>query len=122
MSLRISEFPDRGPLVWFAVLGGIVAWMSHLVLFASIVQFVHKHGWFWVFYAGNAIAILITLAAGYLSYVLYRSGADEDDAAGTEKGRMRFLGLMGLLANGANMALILAEGTYIFFLKPGLGA
>ena len=121
MSLRLGSFPDRGALVWFSVIGGIAAWMFHLVLFASIVEFVHTHGWFWVFYAGNAIAILLTLAAGYLSFLLYQRGKD-DEGAGTPQGRMRFLGAMGLLVNGANLMLILAEGTYVFFLRPGLGA
>ncbi len=45
-----------------------------------------------------------------------------EDEPWPPQGRMRFLGAMGLLVNGANLMLILAEGTYIFFLRPGLGA
>ena len=35
MNLRVGDFPDRGALVWFAVTAGILAWIAHLVFFAS---------------------------------------------------------------------------------------
>jgi hypothetical protein len=118
MSLRTREFPDRGVLVWFAFTGGIVAWIVHLTVFASLVSFVHDNGFFWLFYAGNGAAIAITLLAGWLSYLMVRS-ADDDESAGTTAGRIRFLGLVALLVNGINLMLILLEGTYVFFLRTG---
>jgi hypothetical protein len=118
MSLRVRDFPDRGVLVWFAVTAGIAAWVFHLLFFASIVRFVHDNGFYWLFYVGNAIAIVITLVAGWLSWLLVQS-SDESEDAGTPGGRRRFLGLLGLLSNGINLLLILFEGTYIFFLSTG---
>jgi hypothetical protein len=115
MSLRLREFPERGALVWYAVTAGIAAWMFHLTFFAAIVQFVHNNGYYWLFYVGDAIAILITLLAGWLSWLLVRS-SDESEEAGTPGGRRRFLGYLGLLSNGINLLLILFEGTYVFFL------
>ena len=75
MSLRVREFPERGVLVWFAVVAGIVAWLVHLTLFAALVEFVHHHGFFWLFYVGNAVAILITGAGPYSLAYLLRSPA-----------------------------------------------
>jgi hypothetical protein len=118
MSLRVREFPERGVLVWFAVIAGIAAWVFHLVLFAGLVRFVHDNGFFWLFYVGDAIAIVITLVAGWLSWLLVQS-SDESEDAGTPGGRRRFLGLLGLIANGINLLLILFEGSYVFFLSTG---
>jgi hypothetical protein len=119
MSLRLHDFPDRGALVWFALTAGIAAWVAHLVFFASIVQFVHDNGFFWVFYVGNVVCIAVALFALYLSWLVYRAGDDADDEAATAQGRMRFLGLLGLAFNGVNLALIILEGSYIFFIGTG---
>jgi hypothetical protein len=116
MSLRLRSFPDRGALVWFALTAGIAAWIVHLTVFSSIVGFVHEHGYFWLFYVGNGVAIAVTLLAGWFSYLMVKS-ADDDESAGTPAGRIRFLGYVALLSNGINLLLILLEGTYVFFLR-----
>jgi len=118
MSLRLRAFPDHGALVWFALIAGIVAWVAHLVGFAVIVEFVHKRGYFWLFYVGNGVAIAITLFAAWLCYLMVQNSND-DESAGTPGGRIRFLGYLGLLVNGANLLLILLEGSYIFFIRTG---
>jgi hypothetical protein len=120
MSLRARQFPDRGILVWFAMTAGVAAWVVHLTVFAALVEFVHDNGFFWLFYVGNAVAIAVTLFAGWLSWLLVRAG-DESEAAGTPRGRMRFLGTVGLLSNGINLLLIVFEGSYIFFIGTGNG-
>ncbi len=118
MSLRVRDFPDRGALVWFAIIAGVVAWVVHLTLFAALVEFVHENGFFWLFYVGTTIAIAITLAAAWLSWLLVDS-SDEPEDAGTAGGRRRFLGELGLLVNGINLLLIVLEGSYIFFISTG---
>jgi hypothetical protein len=119
MNLRVRDFPDRGALVWFALTAGIAAWVLHLVVFASLVEFVNDNGFFWIFYVGNVAAIALTLVAGWLSWLLYRAGDDEE--LGTPAGRTRFLGAVGLLVNGINLLLIVFEGSYIFFIGTGHG-
>lgn len=115
--LRLREFPDRGPLVWFALTAGIVAWMVHLTVFAAIVELVHDHGWFWLFYLGNGVALALAVLAMWLSWLIARAGADAPEDAGTVDGRIRFVGLLGLLVNGINILLIALEGTYVFFIS-----
>ena len=117
-SLRLRAFPDRGFLVWFALTAGIAAWLVHLVAFAAIVEFVHDHGRFWLFYLGNGTALVVTLLALGLSGLMARAG-DDSEEAGTPAGRIRFLGLCGLLINAINLMLILLEGSYIYFIRTG---
>ena len=118
MSIRIREFPDRGVVVWFALTAGIAAWVVHLAAFAALVEFVHDHGYSWLFTVGNVVAIAITLVAGWLSWLIYRAG-DDDEELGTPGGRMRFLGALGIVVNAINLVLIVAEGSYVYILSPG---
>ncbi len=120
MSLRLRGFPDHGFLVWFALIAGIAAWAAHLLFFSAVVQFVANEGYFWLFYVGNAVCLLLALVAMWLSWRIYRAG-DDDDAAATDSGRMRFLGIVGLLVNGINLLLIATEGAYIFVIPPSHG-
>jgi hypothetical protein len=120
MNLRTRAFPDRGVVVWFALTAGIAAWAVHLVAFASLVEFVHDNGYSWIFTAGNVVAVAVTLFAGWLSYLIYRAGND-DEELGTPGGRMRFLGALGIVVNGINLLLILLEGSYVYFIAPGHG-
>jgi hypothetical protein len=117
-SLRLRAFPDRGFLVWFALTAGIVAWVVHLVAFAAIVEFIHDHGYFWLFYIGNGSALVVTLLALWLSWQMATS-TDESEESGTPAGRIRFLGEFGLLVNAINLMLILLEGSYIYFIRTG---
>jgi hypothetical protein len=117
-SLRLRHFPDRGAIVWFALTAGIVTWMLHLASFAAIVEFVHDHGYFWLFYVGNGAAIVVTLVALALCWAMVRS-TDEDEESGTPNGRIQFLGQFGLLVNAINLLLIVVEGSYVYFIRTG---
>jgi hypothetical protein len=114
----VREFPDRGALLWFALVAGIVAWAAHLLSFASLVEFVHDNGYFWLFHVGNAVCLALALLALFLSWLVYRAGDDADDAP-TPGGRMRFLGQVGMASNGINVLLIVAEGVYAYLIRPG---
>jgi hypothetical protein len=118
MNLRLRAFPDRGPLVWFAFSAGIAAWIVHLTLFASVVTLVHHHGYFWIFHVGNGVALVLTLVATWMCWLMVR---DADANAGPEwpAERIRFLGHLGLLVNAINLLLIAVEGSYIFFIRTG---
>jgi hypothetical protein len=120
MNPRVREFPDRGVVVWFALTAGIAAWVVHLTAFAALVEFVHDHGYSWLFTLGNAVGVALTLAALWLSWLIYRAGTD-DEEVGTPGGRMRFLGALGLMVNGINLLLILLEGSYVYFIRTGHG-
>ena len=121
MSLRVREFPDRGLLLWAALSAGLVAWAAHLLSFAAMVEFVHTHGYFWIFDVGNAVCILLAVVAMYLSWLVYRAGEGASEEDPTPEGRMRFLGIVGMASNGINLLLIVTEGLYVYFISPGHG-
>jgi len=108
----------RGFKVWFAVSGGVWTWTVHLLFVSSFVRFdCNAGGLNWVEHLMTAAMAGLTVVAMALCIPLLRSGSDAEDAP-TESGRNRFLGMLGLLIGGINLALILLEGSYVFFLKP----
>jgi len=120
--------PSGGLRFWFAVLGGIVAWLAHLITLTSLVRYTcNVHGRTeWVEHAVTAAMALVTLAALGLCVQYLRSGAtgsgpEADEDAGTPWGRTRFLATFGVLSNSVNLLLILAEGTYVFVIRPACG-
>jgi hypothetical protein len=109
-------------LVWFAVLGGIPAWLFHLVFEAAMVQYTCTHpGWKWTLHAATVVTVLVTLAGMAVCADLLRAGGrasrwSEDDD-GSPAGRTRFLGAFGLIVGASNVALILLEGSYVIFVN-----
>lgn len=121
---RSRPAPSGGFKFWFAVLGGIVAWLAHLITVSSLVRYtcnVRGHTE-WVEHAVTAGTGVITVAALLLCVQYLRAAASEgDEGAGTPWGRTRFLALFGVLSNSVNLLLILAEGTYVFVIRPACG-
>jgi hypothetical protein len=113
--------------VWAAALVGIPAWMAHLVFEAAMVRFTDTHpGWEWTLHAATAVTALLTLAGIVICVDLLRrveqdrrdAPAALDDAA-SPVAVSRFLAVFGLLVGVANLALILAEGSYVILVRRG---
>jgi hypothetical protein len=103
---------------WFAVTGGIWAWAAHLTFSASVVRLLCDYpGWTWVLHAATALTAAVTLVALAMSAALVREGRDPEDAD-TAGGQFTFLGVLGLMVGAINLALIVLEGSYAFFLDP----
>jgi hypothetical protein len=103
---------------WFAVTGGIGAWLAHLTFAASFVRLLCEHpNWTWILHLATALTAAVTVVAMGMSAALVRATPDPE-SADTAGGQLRFLGLMGLLLGAINLALILLEGSYAIFLKP----
>ena len=119
----------RGLVLWFAVLAGIAAWAAHILLVSALVQWTcNEEGSRWVIDALTLVTAAATVLAMWLCVGIVR-GADEDEAgedtgegaAGARRARaarMRFLGIFGLLTGAFNLALILLEGSYAWFISP----
>ena len=118
MSAPASRIARSGFAGWFAVTGGIVAWIVHLTFAASIVRLACDHpGWIVVLHLTTALTAAVTLAAMGVAALLVRGNPDPESAE-TSGGQLRFLGLLGLLVGAVNLALILLEGSFAIFLKP----
>ncbi len=104
---------------WYGVLVGIVAWMIHITLVASIVEFTCTAGdaWLW---ASHLATVVTAAATAYGMFLCVRmiKGAGADEAAGNLAGSTNFLGVFGLITGALSLALILLEGSYIFFIDP----
>lgn len=112
-----SGSAPRGALTWFAVFGGIGAWMVHLVAEASFTRFSCTESANWLLHGLTAAMVAVALLATGLSWRLAQSGSD-DDAEGSSAGTARFLGLFGVVTGVTNVVLILLEGSYVFFIRP----
>ncbi len=104
-------------VVWFALLGGIGAWIIHLLLFVSIVQFTcNAHGYVWVMHLATVVTLAITVAALVLCVRMLRS-SDGDESSDDEGGRAQFIARLGLLIGAINFALIALEELYVIILN-----
>ncbi len=121
----VSETERADRLHVLGVAGVIVLWLPiffwlvHLATLGALAVYIgdHPSKWWtaWVdtglCAAGTIVCILAAIAIGV------SMDAPEDD--GSPEGRTRFLAWHGVLAGLANLALILAEGSYVLFLAAG---
>jgi hypothetical protein len=103
-----------GFVLWFAVLGGIGAWLVHLIAEASLVELGRSHpSVAWTMRGLTGGLAIVTAIAIWLSWRIW-TGARADEEDGTPAGRTAFLGLLGLITGITNLVLILAEDAYVW--------
>jgi hypothetical protein len=108
---------QRGFRVWFAVFGGLAAWIVHLVFLASAEHWTYTdHQWSWTLDAATAVTALVTLVALRLAWQLHKAASGADPSGSDDAGQLLFLAQIGLLVGAINLALILLEGSYVLFL------
>ena len=109
----------NGALVWSTLFVPIGAWAVHLVATSAFVRYTcNDSGTEWIHHAFTAGTALVCLVCAWLSVRLLRAAGDADEAVGSHAGRTRFLGQLGLASSVSNLALILLEGSYVFFISP----
>lgn len=121
MSSSVSEAgPDTGQAgvrAWTGALVGIVAWTVHIVALTSLVDLTcRRPSLEWVLHVITAATAGVTLLGLWWCMALVRGGGS--DASGSRRGRLRFVGLFGLIMGGFSLLLILWEGSYVLFLDP----
>jgi hypothetical protein len=116
-SLVDASGAKRAVRIWFAVFGGIGAWLAHLVFLSSFTAYAcHARGSTWWMHAATVGLAAVTLTAMALSLALVRGNrsAGPDDQG--QPSQLRFLGVAGVLIGAINLALILFEGFYVLVL------
>jgi hypothetical protein len=94
---------------WFAVTGGIVAWLAHITALSALVApACGDAGAEWAMHAATAACSLMTVAALVVAMRLARRGSRP----------WRFLGQVGVISSATNLVLILFEGSYVLFFGP----
>lgn len=107
----------RGIEVWYAVFGGVGAWIVHLVFLVSAEHWTHTHHqWSWTLHGVTVATALATVVALLLSRRLLEAARGADAAGRDDAGQLLFLAQLGLLVGAINLALILLEGSYVLFL------
>jgi hypothetical protein len=109
----------RSPgLLWIVALAGIGLWMVHITAVSSLVDYTcTEKGTLWWLHAATVVTALPTVLVIWLSWRLVRQSGDPE-SEGTLAGNYTFVGVFGLIINGFSLALILLEGSYVFFLNP----
>jgi hypothetical protein len=128
-------------LLWFAVLGGAVAWSAHLLIGWGLEEIacspvsagpdvlgVSLTVWIGVLTAALAA---VTAAAGLLAYRFWRQGGAADpntriEPGGSEAepqelirgGRAGFMALFGMAANALFLLIIVYGGVSLLLLRP----
>lgn len=107
--------PDRtpgerfgSPSVWFAFLGGPVAWAAHLLVVYGIVYL--PCGWrLPLLLLATGLFALVAIAAGLVAWGKVK-GSPARDTDALKGGRNRFVGIAGLLNSSLFLLIILAQG------------
>ena len=111
-----SSGPTHGFWLWYASLAGIVLWLAHLIALAALVEFSCSHpAAEWVMHGLTVALAAATGVAGWMSLALVRGRPDRRSDAGDLDGRLRFMGLFGLLTEITSFVLIVWEGAYVPF-------
>jgi hypothetical protein len=128
-------------LLWFAVLGGAVAWSAHLLIGWGLEEIACSPVSAGPDVLGVSLSVWIgaltvalgavTVAAGLLAYRLWRQegtldpkvhiepgGADPEPEELVRSGRAGFMALFGLAANALFLLMILYGGVSLLLLRP----
>lgn len=122
-TLTARKDPDAPALVgpwtlWFAVLGGLGAWIARLIAGAMVVGYACGAGW-----VGMGVLWLLSLAAAVVALgalmLCRRIRRRANDArADTEWRAARFAATVGILMNAISLALIGTESLFMVFIDP----
>jgi hypothetical protein len=119
----------HGPLLWFALVGGLAAWIAHVGIEITLAAV--SHGRPNVIALMNAATVatalvaILSMVAGFavVRSAGWRPGHDEAIGASdvaTTSARIYFLGWFAVAMGAINLVLIVAEGLYVVYL-PGHG-
>jgi hypothetical protein len=124
----------HGLRVWFAVVGGIGAWMAHLIAMSALARRTCLTGEDWVLHAITvglaAVTIWAMVLAARLRTPAMAGRPGQAPAAGrqscggrsgatpgaSETRELLFLGKVGLLIGAINLVLIVFEGSLVLWI------
>jgi hypothetical protein len=94
---------------WFAVTGGIGAWLAHITALSALVEpACGKSGAEWAMHGATLVCALLAAAALAVSLALARNDSRP----------WHFVGQVGVISSVTNLVLIVFEGSYVVFLSP----
>ena len=97
----------------YALFGGILAWMTHLIAQTGLNGWVCRSGQLWPMHAITVVTLLAVLHAMWVGWRIshHAGGSQHLDAA-------KFLGYLAVVINVFNAAAIVAEWAPVVVLHP----
>lgn len=118
MSVTSTSEPEQearvsGLWITYALFGGILAWMAHLIAQSGLNGIVCETGQLWPMHAVTAATALMTLHALWVGWRIAhpRASSPQVEAA-------RLLGWMAVVFNVFNLALIAVEWVPVVVIHP----
>ena len=112
--------PGRHQGGWVFVISTVAigAWMVHLTAESALTRFTcTRHSTRWVLHLLTLVTGAVALGATLAGWRLAHAGGQEDEEADTREATARFLGMFATIVAASNLLLILAEGSYVVFLR-----
>lgn len=106
-----------GLTIGYALFGGILAWMVHLIAQAALVGHACRTDSLFAIHLVTVATVVVTLHAVWVGWRLARP---RTSAPGAQAARL--LGWLAVFLNVASIAVILAEWVPVFFLDPCVGS
>lgn len=106
--------------LWFGVLGPIIAWAAQLGISWGLVPYSCDRGNVIWLHINTIVFAVVAIVAFFTAMNTYRSlgtvppAPDRSRALDTD----HFMSILGMLSSGLFLALILLEGSAVFFLEP----
>lgn len=97
----------------YALFGGILAWMAHLIAMAGLNGWVCRTGQLWPMHAVTAATLVATL---HVLWVSWRIRRDPTPSPGVRAAQ--FLGFAGIVINVFNAVMIVAEWVPVLVIHP----
>lgn len=108
--------PTHGFWFWYAMISGIALWMVHLTALSALSRLACTHPrTVWAMHAITITLAGATAFAAWLSFRLVRGHRHDSEDSPDLFGRLRFMGLFGLLTELISLILIVWEGLYVPF-------
>lgn len=105
--------------LWFAMLGGPIAWVLGLNLDYALVRIACTEQTMLPLHLVTLGTLALSLAGGWVAWREWRrAGAEWPGEGGSEMSRSRFMAVVGLMASAFFSLVILAQWAAKLFLNP----
>lgn len=102
-----------GLRITYALFGGSLAWMTHLIAQSTLTGFACETGRLWPIHAVTVATLLATLHALWVGWSIRRN---PDPSRSVQAAR--FLGFAAVVINVFNVAMIVVEWVPVVFIPP----
>jgi len=125
MALTLHSHPGRpfslvervgSPAIWFAFLGGPLAWTAHFLATYGFVYVTCATGLGLLLYLPTLVAVPVVVASGIVAWRLWQRPLSDPGTSRFSEARTRFFGLASLIMNAIFLLAILLQGASPLFL------